>query len=110
MRTRDFDAREDDELSDFQQELVQLAAAVKGDLTIDFSLDDLLKNINVGGGQTYVEDAFKKFFDEGKKAKENGADESETVPISNSTAQPQSQRATPTTHLQKLFSCLICDN
>ncbi|ESR50618.1 hypothetical protein CICLE_v10031241mg [Citrus x clementina] len=110
VRTRDFDAREDDELSEFQQELVQLAAAVKGDLNSDFLPDDLLKTMNVGGGLSYVEDAFKKFFDEGKKARENGADESEVVLMPNSTTQSGSQRAAPKTYLQQVFSCLICDN
>ncbi|KAI9187086.1 hypothetical protein LWI28_024224 [Acer negundo] len=106
VRMRDTDAKEDEELSDFQQELVQLAAALKGDFTKDIFPDKILENMTAAKGLKYVEDAFKKFYDDCHKARENGADESEIVLLPN---QP-TKKTPPKTFVQKLFSCLVCDN
>ncbi|KAK3198354.1 hypothetical protein Dsin_021769 [Dipteronia sinensis] len=106
VRMRDTDAKEDAELSEFQQELVQLAAAFKGDFTKDIFPDKILENMTVAKGLKYVEDAFKKFYDDCHKARENGADESEIVLLPN---QP-TKKTPPKTFVQKLFSCLVCDN
>ncbi|KAL5834753.1 hypothetical protein ACOSQ4_014250 [Xanthoceras sorbifolium] len=101
VRMRDTAANEDAELSDFQQELVQLAAAFKGEFT-----EDILENMTVAKGLKYVEDAFKKFSDNCHKARENGADESDIFLLPN---QP-TNKTTSKTFAQKLFSCLVCDN
>lgn len=107
QKMRETDAQEDAELSEFQQELVQLAAVFKGDLTRDIFPDKILEKMTVAGGLKYVEDAFKKFTDDCKKARESGADESDIVLL------PKSKSPTKTTSrtfVQKVFSCLVCDN
>ncbi|XP_031248568.1 non-specific phospholipase C3-like [Pistacia vera] len=107
QKMRETDAQEDAELSEFQQELVQLAAVFKGDLTKDIYPDKIMEKMTVAGGLKYVDDAFKNFSDECKKARESGADESEIVLLPKS--KPPT-KTTSTTFLQKVFSCLVCDN
>ncbi|KAE8713311.1 Non-specific phospholipase C4 [Hibiscus syriacus] len=70
VKMRHTDAKETAKLSDFQQELVQVATALKGDPL------KVVDNMTVSSGLKYVEDAFSKFYDGGKKAKKiNGVDD-----------------------------------
>ncbi|XVF56681.1 hypothetical protein PTKIN_Ptkin06aG0140000 [Pterospermum kingtungense] len=104
VKMRDTDAKETEKLSDFQEELVQVAAALKGDHI--YNPFKLVENMTVSSGLKYVEDAFKKFHDDGKKAKEiNGAEDSVLAD-----APPTSTRTTTKTFMQKVFSCLVCDH
>lgn len=101
---RETDAKETAKLSDFQEELVLAAAAVKGDHLNGISLPE---NMTVSRGLQFVEDAFKKFSDDGKKAREiNGAEDT----VSADAHAPTTTRTTSKTFMQKLFSCLVCDN
>ncbi|KAK6232645.1 hypothetical protein SCA6_002718 [Theobroma cacao] len=103
VRMRDTDAKETAKLSDFQEELVQAAAALNGDHLKDIYPFKLVENMTVSSGLKYVEDAFKKFYDDGQKAKEiNGAGDSLS-------ADAQPTRTTTKTFMQKVFSCLVCD-
>ncbi|KAK8532184.1 hypothetical protein V6N12_053630 [Hibiscus sabdariffa] len=63
---RSTEAKETAKLSDFQEELVQVAAALKGEPL------KLVENMNVSSGLKHVKDALKKFYDDGQnqKAKE----------------------------------------
>ena len=100
---RDTDANETAKLSDFQEELVQAAAALNGDQLKDIYPFKLVENMTVSTGLKYVEDAFKKFYDDGKKTKEiNGAEDSVSADAAT--------RATTKTFMQQVFSCLVCDN
>ncbi|KAK8532182.1 hypothetical protein V6N13_131515 [Hibiscus sabdariffa] len=70
VKMRSTDAKETAKLSDFQEELVQVAAALKGDPL------KVVQNMTVSSGLKYVEDAFNKFNDAGQKAKKiNGVDD-----------------------------------
>ncbi|KAK8639162.1 hypothetical protein V6N13_137555 [Hibiscus sabdariffa] len=70
VKMRSTDAKETAKLSDFQEELVQVAAALKGDPL------KVVQNMTVSSGFKYVEDAFNKFNDAGQKAKKiNGVDD-----------------------------------
>lgn len=54
----------------------------------------------------YVEEAFTRFYGESKKAKEKGHNEDDIVDLSKGST----RHSTPKSFIQKLFSCLICDN
>ena len=100
---RETDAKESEKLSDFQEELVQTAAALNGDYLKDIYPFKLVENMTVSAGLKYVEDTFNKFHDDSKKAKEiNGAEDSVSVDAPT--------RTTTNTFMQKVFSCLICDH
>ncbi|KAK8260354.1 hypothetical protein V6Z12_D13G116900 [Gossypium hirsutum] len=98
VKMRDTDAKETAKLRDFQEELVQAAAALKGDPF------NLVENMTVSSGLKYVEDAFKKFYDDGQKAKEINEVE-DTVSADASTRRTTASK----TFMQKVFSCLVCD-
>lgn len=108
MRLRDFDANEDRKLSDFQEELVQLAASLKGDLKIK---DKPIEGMTVARAAEYSNEAFKVFMDECAKAKENGAAEDSVVVVETTEQEQQQEIITskhnpePKSFVQRLFSC-----
>ena len=78
VRIREGEANEDAMLSEFQQELMQLAAVLKGDDTLT-SFPDIGKEMTVKEGKEYMEDAVKRFFEAGLAAKKMGVDEEQIV-------------------------------
>ncbi|CAA0808865.1 Non-specific phospholipase C4 [Striga hermonthica] len=76
VKLREAEAKDEAKLSDFQEELVQLAAVLCGDHTKDTFPRKLVDSMTVSGGADYVKDAFGKFLEECEKARQNGADES----------------------------------
>lgn len=102
-RLRSFDAKEDKKLSDFQEELVQLAASLKGDNNI---IDKPLDEMTVAHAAEYSNEAFKIFMDECAKAKQNGAAEDSIVVVP-STEQDiiNKDNPKPKSFIDKLFSC-----
>ncbi|GKV07481.1 hypothetical protein SLEP1_g19256 [Rubroshorea leprosula] len=105
VKMRDFDAKEDSKLSDFQEELVQTAATLTGDHKKDIYPFKIVENMTVSVGHKYVEDAFNKFCEEGKKAKGGGEADNGVASGDATTG-----RITSKSFLQKLFSCLVCDH
>jgi phospholipase C len=108
-RARDIDIgtqEEDEDLTDFQIELIQAAAVLKGDHIKDIYPFKLADKMKVLDAARYVEEAFTRFHGESKKAKEEGRDEHEIVDLSKGST----RHSTPKSFVQKLFSCLICDN
>lgn len=105
MKLRETAAKEGGNLSDFQEELVQLAAALNGDHRKDIYPNKLVENISVVEALKYVEAAFEKFSDACEKARESGADESEIVVCETSPSPPHHK-----SFAQRIFSCLVCDN
>jgi len=105
VRLRETSAQEDKKLSDFQAELVQLAACLRGDHNKETYPHKLVENMTVKEAVGYVEEAFKIFLNEGDKARKREADESSVVVVD---AQP----ATPTrrSFAHMFFSCLACNN
>ncbi|KAL0008282.1 hypothetical protein SO802_009784 [Lithocarpus litseifolius] len=102
VKLRDAGPPDQAKLSEFQEELVQLAAVLNGDHRKETYPDKLVENMTVAEAAKYVKDAFKTFLDECDKARASGVSEDEIVvcppnPSSKSIA-------------SKLFSCLICDN
>ncbi|XP_051134308.1 non-specific phospholipase C2-like [Andrographis paniculata] len=71
--------KEDAKLSEWQQEILQLAAAIKGDAELTSYPHKIGKNMTVKEAKLYVENAMKSFVEAGKAAKKMGVDEEQIV-------------------------------
>ncbi|KAB2021346.1 hypothetical protein ES319_D07G132800v1 [Gossypium barbadense] len=78
-RIRRGEAIEEAKLSEFQQELVQLAAVLKGDHILTSYPERIGKDMSVKEGKEYMEDAVKRFFEAGHYAKKMGVDGEQIV-------------------------------
>ena len=78
-RIRKSEPNEDARLTEFQQELLQLAAVLKGENTLTSYLEKMGKEMTVKQGNDYIEDALKRFFEAGLYAKSMGVDEEQIV-------------------------------
>lgn len=78
-RIRKGDANEDAKLSEFQEELIQLAAVLKGDHILTRYPESIGKEMTVREGQKYMDDALKHFFEAGLLARRMGVDEEQIV-------------------------------
>ncbi|KAJ9179816.1 hypothetical protein P3X46_008136 [Hevea brasiliensis] len=105
VRLREFNANEEANLSEFQEELVQMAAVLNGDHKNDIYPQRLVEGMTVSQAAKYVENAYKKFCEECEKARESGVDESEVIVLPKLPTNTTSK-----SFIEKLFSCLICDN
>ena len=104
VRLREAAAHEQAKLSEFQEELVQMAATLNGDHRKSIYPNKLVENMTVSDAVKYVNDAFKTFLNECEKAKQSGVDGSEIVDCANASTPPNSKN-----FFQKLSSCIICD-
>lgn len=77
---RERGAKEDVPVSDFQSELVQLAAVLNGDHTKEIYPDKLVEGMTVAEAADYVKDACEKFFKECDRCIKAGMDGSH-IPI-----------------------------
>lgn len=108
IRLREFDAREEKELSEFQGEMVQLAACLKGDHNKPNYPHTLVQQMNVAQAAQYCNQAFALFLQESNKAIQNGVHEDAIVVIQNT--QQQDIHMNHESFFYKLFSCLPCIN
>uniref|UniRef100_A0A0C9QTN8 TSA: Wollemia nobilis Ref_Wollemi_Transcript_10289_1948 transcribed RNA sequence n=1 Tax=Wollemia nobilis TaxID=56998 RepID=A0A0C9QTN8_9CONI len=72
-------ANETGKLSEFQKEMVQLAAVINGDHILKSYPDDIGNRMNVGEANAYVEDAMSRFMEASMEAIKMGAPESTIV-------------------------------
>ncbi|EXC10892.1 hypothetical protein L484_002556 [Morus notabilis] len=79
VKIRKGEAKEEAKLSEFQQELMQLAAVLKGDNILTSYPEKTGKETTVKEGKQYMEDAVKRFFEAGLYAKRMGVDEEQIV-------------------------------
>ena len=79
-KLRERGANEDALISDFQSELVQLAAVLNGDHTKERYPDKLVQGMTVADAAQYVNDACQKFREECDRCIQAGMDESH-IPI-----------------------------
>ncbi|KAF9592217.1 hypothetical protein IFM89_012793 [Coptis chinensis] len=79
VRIRQSEANENANLSEFQQELMQLAAVLKGHDVLTSYPEKIGKQMSVKDGQLYMEDALKGFFEAGLSAKRMGVDGEQIV-------------------------------
>ncbi|KAJ6379725.1 hypothetical protein OIU76_016383 [Salix suchowensis] len=101
VKLREGAAKEDAKLSEFQVELVEMAAVLNGDLKKDVYPQQLVDGLNVSVAAKYVDSAFSRFCDECDKAKRNGVEESEIICLEKPATKSKS-------FAHKLFSCLVC--
>ncbi|KAF5735283.1 non-specific phospholipase C3-like [Tripterygium wilfordii] len=94
------EVKEDEKLSEFQQELVQLAATLNGDHQKHTYPQQLVDCMTVADAAKYVKEAFNKFCKECEKASENGADENEIIRCSIS--------KTSKSLADMIVSCIVC--
>ena len=90
-------------LSEFQEELVQLAAVLNGDHTKDSYPHKLVEGMTVAEAARYCVDAFKAFRDECEKCKKRGEDGS-NIP----TVKPSSAPGKNKSIASKVLACLAC--
>ncbi|KAJ9563331.1 hypothetical protein OSB04_008491 [Centaurea solstitialis] len=105
-KMRHDEANENANLTEFQEELVQLGAVLKGDHKETTYPDELVENMKVNEAVEYVGAAFKKFCDDCEIAKREGKDDSYIV----CDGESSSRRTTSKTFTQKLLSCFISDH
>lgn len=79
VRIRQTEANEEAPLSEFQQELMQLASVLNGDHLLTSFQEKVLKHMNVKEGIAYAESAVKRFFEAGLTAKKMGVDDEQIV-------------------------------
>lgn len=79
VRIRNGEANEDAMLSEFQQELMQLASVLNGDHLLTSFEEKILKQMNVREGIAYMENAVTRFFEAGISAKKMGVDGEQIV-------------------------------
>lgn len=105
-KLRDAGAKEDAKLNDFQEILVQMAATLNGDHKKETYPHKLVENMTVAEAVKYVEAAFKMFQDECASAADKGSDKEEIIEVGKKLLTRRDRRS----FVQKLFSCMICDN
>ncbi|KAF4385072.1 hypothetical protein F8388_018141 [Cannabis sativa] len=79
VRIRKTEANEEAKLSEFQQELLQLASVLNGDNILTSFPEKIGKQMSVKEGKEYMEEAVKRFFEAGRYAKRMGVDEEQIV-------------------------------
>ncbi|XP_020202893.1 non-specific phospholipase C4 [Cajanus cajan] len=105
IKLREGAAQEKVKLSEFQEELVQMAATLNGDHKKSIYPDKLIENMTVSEAVKYVEEAFNTFLNECEKAKKSGADESEIVDCANGCSTPPSSK----NFFHNVLSCITCN-
>ncbi|XP_027337030.1 non-specific phospholipase C3-like [Abrus precatorius] len=104
IKLRESEAKEEAELSEFQEELVYMAATLNGDHGKPIYPNKLRENLTVSEALKYCEGALGTFLNECEKAKQSRIDGSEIVHCARPHIPIQ-----PKTFLHKLLSCIICD-
>ncbi|KAJ6823299.1 non-specific phospholipase C2 [Iris pallida] len=79
VKIRKGEADEEAKMSEFQQELVQLASVLNGDNLLTNFQERVVKQMNVRQGTKYMENAVKRFFEAGISAKRMGVDPEQIV-------------------------------
>ncbi|KAK9749073.1 hypothetical protein RND81_02G100500 [Saponaria officinalis] len=76
---RDINANQHNQLSDFQEDLVQLAACLRGEHTKDDYPGKLLEGMTVGNAAKYCNNTFTILLEECEKSRQNGVDDDSVV-------------------------------
>lgn len=79
VKIRETEANEDALLSEFQQELVLLAAVLKGENILTSFPRNIAQNMTVRQGVDYMDEAVKSFLEAGLAAKKMGVDPEQIV-------------------------------
>ncbi|XP_010557451.1 PREDICTED: non-specific phospholipase C2 [Tarenaya hassleriana] len=93
VRIRKGEAKEDAKLTEFQRELIQLAAVLKGDHVLSTFPEETGKNMTVREGKMYMDEAVKRFFEAGRLALRMGVDKEQIVQMKPSLTSRSSEGA-----------------
>ncbi|PKU73098.1 phospholipase C [Dendrobium catenatum] len=108
MRTTE--AAEGAPLSDFQRELVQLAAVLNGDhANPSIFPDALVQGMTVAEGAKYTQDAFKAFLQEAQRCRNCGSDESYIVALPAGDEEEGEKKKKKPSWFKKWLACLVCN-
>lgn len=108
VKLREGEAKEDAKLTDFQQELVQMAATLCGDHKKDTYPHKLVDNMTVIDGVNYVKNAFTKFLNESEKARTRGVNETNIFVPQEDDNDVQAMPKKSKSFASKFFSCIAC--
>ena len=100
-------AAEQAPLSEFQEELVQLAAVLNGDHTKDLYPHKLVEGMTVAEAARYCVDAFKAFHDECEKYMKRGEDGSH-IPTVKPSLSGKDKDKSKSSFVSKALACLPC--
>ncbi|KAJ4785366.1 Non-specific phospholipase C4 [Rhynchospora pubera] len=103
-KLRERGAMEEAPISDFQTELVQLAAVLNGDHTKEIYPNKLVKGMTVVEAAQYASDAYAKFRGECDRCIQAGMDESHIPILEPKGPEDQPRRS----QVWKLFACFGC--
>ncbi|KAL8495829.1 hypothetical protein ACS0TY_019803 [Phlomoides rotata] len=106
VKMRETGANEEATLTEFQQELVQMCAVLKGENTQDNFPQTIVKDMKVVEAVDYIGGAFDKFRDDCETARKNGADESHIV--CDAVHDTKTEKRVSKSFSDSLFSCLTC--
>ncbi|KAI4305921.1 hypothetical protein L6164_029247 [Bauhinia variegata] len=96
VKIREGEPKEDGKMSEFQQELMQLAAVLKGENILTSYPNTIGQDMSVKQGKEYMEDAVRRFFEAGRYAKKMGVSEESIVQMKPSlTTRPSISTAKP---------------
>lgn len=109
VKLRAVDANEDAKLTEFQEELVQMAATLCGDHKKDTYPLKLVENMTVGQAVEYVNNAFKDFLDECEKARESGGD-GDHICVPGGLVPPVPAEKSKKSFASMFLSCIACGN
>ena len=107
VKLRHTAAAEHAPLSEFQEELVQLAAVLNGDHTKDSYPHKLVEGMTVAEAARYCVDAFKAFRDECEKCKKRGEDGS-NIPTVKPSSSGKDKGKSKSSFVSKALACLSC--
>ncbi|KAK9735946.1 hypothetical protein RND81_04G239900 [Saponaria officinalis] len=79
VKIREGEADENREMSEFQLELMALAAVLKGDNMLTSYPQKIGKGMTVKEGKGYMDEAVRRFFEAGRLAKKMGVDDEQIV-------------------------------
>ncbi|MQL84101.1 hypothetical protein Taro_016628 [Colocasia esculenta] len=103
-------AREDANLTEFQEVLVQMGAVLNGDHRKEgLYPQKLVEDMTVGEAAKYLQEAFGTFCEACENCRKAGMDESEIVVVNGAAGDGSSPEAKKKSFLQKMFSCLVCN-
>ena len=105
VKLRHTAAAEHAPLSEFQEELVQLAAVLNGDHTKDSYPHKLVEGMTVPEAAKYCVDAFRAFLDECDRCSKCGEDGSHIPTVKPSSAAPGKNKSS---FASKVLACLAC--
>ncbi|KAI8021217.1 Non-specific phospholipase C3 [Camellia lanceoleosa] len=107
VKLREAEAKDNAKLTEFQEQMVQMAATLCGDPKKDIYPNKHVENMTVGEVVKYVNNSFKNFLDRCEKAKASGVDESQIcVPSDDDPSKISKDKSK--SFASKFFSCVAC--